>query len=62
MFGRKVTLIIRYKSGHIVRVKCKDWKTTIKTPTDELTALNLTGFDNKPIYFGIVNIESIWEK
>ena len=62
MFGSKKKVIeIVYKSGHVRRVKCDAWNAEWEIETSRVVALTITGLTNPKSFFGVNNIESIWE-
>lgn len=54
------TLRIVYKSGNVEIVRCTGWEVTVDNDANILS-LTITGQDRKKVYWGLNNIESIWE-
>ena len=53
-------LRIVYKSGNVEVVRCNAWSVTLDNDAN-ISQLVITGGDRKKVYWGLNNIESIWE-
>jgi hypothetical protein len=54
------TLRIVYKSGNVEHIRCQAWEVKLDTQAN-ITSLTVSGCDSKKVYWGLNNIESIWE-
>ncbi len=54
------TLKIVYKSGNVELVRCTAWEVKIDADAN-ISQLTIHGTDRKKVYWGLNNIESIWE-
>lgn len=57
----KVTIIIVFKSGAKVQVRCSDWKLT-KNQAEKITSLTLTGPAPRNLFIALDEIAAIFEE
>jgi hypothetical protein len=54
------TLKIVYKSGNVETIRCQAWEVKVDADAN-ISAFTVSGIDRKKVYWGLNNIESIWE-
>jgi hypothetical protein len=54
------TLKIVYKSGNVEVVRCTAWEVKVDNLAN-IVSLVINGADRTKVYWGLNNIESIWE-
>lgn len=54
------TLRIVYKSGNVEHIRCHSWEVQVDADAN-ISAFAVDGIDRKKVYWGLNNIESIWE-
>lgn len=57
---RKVRLLIVYRTGFRMVVRCSDWQASYSRINGQLTELTMTRPSPRPAHMGIADIESVW--
>ena len=56
-------IIIRFKSGFELPIRCEKFTFSMSNITGEITNYSIEGIkDNKPLFFRAEDIECIWQK